>query len=527
MSVSRLPPYPSTQTRKSLSPSQLVTVNQTISSSLLQTLALPTTKRDTPATRAFVSSYTKDAALQVLGSLIWEGQSPLSKDDKIIRKRSLLLAEKLASSPLGLDVQTLLDIAIIYGSTNSSRARQIFTSAFISTPSLVSTFQSEVVPAFTLLLSPSQSSGLYALRKTAHCISSLLRVSPSESIRSFAHNKDFVLALANAYDQGLASIAHSYGGMHLLQQAETRELDEWERIWVETKVALMDAFHILLSTLLSDIAAASGITLASESERTFDVIFNLLELPSSSSSSASTNLPSIPFLNRSLLADYQQSYDLSHTLASALRHAAEKDARIDLLESTLLSLEQTPRGGTNNKKDAGVLKLLLRSSGIPPGVDNIGKGKNHHSNKANKGKAKATPNDRLSPMPAHSSFTPPADHHIDPDIDIKVIQVLDILPEQSPSYIRTLLVHPAYPFRGSAEKVVEALLEGTAPAPEDLEGRGQGEKEHRDDGEELLYVKDRRNVFDDEDMILSQVRVGKKRGYVYPVYLYFCIAKLM
>jgi activating signal cointegrator complex subunit 2 len=240
---------------------------------------------------------------------------------------------------------------------------------------------------------------------------------------------------------------------------------------VETKVSLVDAFHIIVRALLDDMVSSSGAALAIEADRTFDIIFALLSLPSSSQ-------PGTPFLDRSLLADYQQTYDLSRTLASSLRHAEEKDARLDLLESSLRSIN------SSSEKEPGALKILLRSSGLAPGVGN--RAKNYSKTPDTKGKVKDV-------------SLPPVE---DPELDLKVTQVLDILPEHEPEYIRALLVHPFYT---TPEKVVEALLEGTAPSADELTAATAKADEISS------YV--RQNVYDD-DMDLSRVRVGKKNEYV-------------
>ncbi|KAJ7126054.1 hypothetical protein C8R44DRAFT_618190 [Mycena epipterygia] len=456
----RLPSYPSVATRNSLSPSQLAATKNSIAAALLNTAALPPTKRDTPAARNFISTYCKDHARGTLESLIWG--TPIPQDEKLIRKRTLILAEKLAD---GLDLQTLVDLAIIYGRTNATQTRAILEAGLQSTPPEV---ESELVPVLTLLLSSSQ--GLYALRKTGYCISSFLHVCPKKTLRAFSHSKEFIIALAKAYDVGLSALAHSYGGLSV---SDSRESDEWERIWVETKVSLVDAFHIIIRSLLDDMTSSSGAALALEADRTFDIIFTLLSLPSSSQ----PNTGQTPFLDRSLLADYQQTYDLSRTLASSLRHAEGKDARVDLLESTLQSIN------SSTEKEPGALKILLRSSGIAPGVDNLGRG--YQKKPDTKGKGK----DVSAPIPAAE----------DPALDVNITQVLDILPDQPPDYIRALLSHPSY---ATPEQVVGALLEGTAPSPEELQSPPVKSDEIAG------YV--RRNIYEDDAMDMAQLRVGKK-----------------
>jgi len=350
-----LPSYPSKSSIKSLSASQQSTLFQSISTALLQTLALPPIKRDTPATRAFVSSYAREEALGVLANLIWEpeavarstNRNGAKQIDTIIRNRVLLLAEKLATSgPDGLDRHTLLDLSIVYAHTHPTRLKAIFSA---SLPTKLLPSSQEMISAFTSLLSPahsSQTQGLYALRKTSYSLLAILRPSPPALTRLFASSKPFMLAFARAYDDGLAALARAYGGLrgYTYEDTWSGEVDEWERVWVGTKVDLMDSFHLLLGGMVRDLAGGEGLR-GEAAERTFGVIFAVLELPSGSRSSDSDSSgPSTPtpFLNRSFLADYQHSYDLSQTLASALRHAAaekEKDAWLEVLEATLCSFE--------------------------------------------------------------------------------------------------------------------------------------------------------------------------------------------
>ena len=523
-----LPLYPSKSSIKGLSASQQSTLFQSISTALLQTLALPPPKRDTPATRAFVSSYAREEALGVLANLIWEPEAVTRSTNKNgakqidtivnIRNRVLLLAEKLATSgPDGLDTHTLLDLSIVYAHTHPTRLKAIFSA---SLPTKLLPSSQEMISAFTSLLSPahsSQTQGLYALRKTSHSLLALLRPSPPALTRLFASSKPFMLALARAYDDGLAALARAYGGLrgYIYEDTWSGEVDEWERVWVGTKVDLMDSFHLLLGGMVRDLAGAEGLG-GEAAERTFGIIFAMLELPSSSSSSDSDppgHSTPTPFLNRPLLADYQHSYDLSRTLASALRHAAaekEKDARLEVLEATLRSFEvptTTSTTTTTSRKDPGALKILLRSSGVPQGIDNLGRGHGtQHTkqplqtpNTKSKGKGKA-------PAPHQDQ-----NQNEDEDLDLKTTQVLSILPDHDASYIRALLAR-----RGaSVESVVEMLLEGRAEEVGVLRGEGEGEWGGAGGEEEFVYTVERRNVFDDEVMDLSSVRVGKKRFVVF------------
>ncbi|KIK61583.1 hypothetical protein GYMLUDRAFT_566560 [Collybiopsis luxurians FD-317 M1] len=485
--ATKLPPYPSAATRKTLSPTQLATLNETISSCLFDVLSLPPVKRSTPAACNFISSYAEDVAFQTLQTLIWETDSTLSQVEKRIRIRVLHLAEALAKD---LDVQTLLDLAIVYATTNPNRMKVIFD---IGGAGQAST---DLISSFVLLLQSDNSPGLYALRKTSYCISCLLHVATPTMLRAFSQSRDFILALARVYQMGLNDIAHSYGGVNLAGPA-----DDWVKIWLKTKVSFMDSFHTCMVCLLDNIASASDRALAVEAETTFDIVFALLGLNSSSGQ------PRTPFLDQSILADYQQSYDLMRALNTSLRHAVERDARLDLLEASLSSLDI--QSSSQGKKNPGALKLLLRSSGALPGIDYRG---------IDGGKNKEKQNERETFL-SHSPEAPglksgSAAAAYDPDLDIKIRQVLDIFPDQPSDYIRDLFLHPSYPFAGAtdgAARVIAALLEGTAPTWDEVRNasKAAAATQISNPAPQRSHT-ERRNIFDDEAVDISKFRVGKK-----------------
>ncbi|KAI0659726.1 hypothetical protein C8Q70DRAFT_1053569 [Cubamyces menziesii] len=516
-----LPPFPSTRARASLSPSQAATLLQTISAALAQVLSFPDAQITSSANINFIASYAKDAAQQALHTLVWNsdaGSSPkLSQTERKIRHNVFLLAERLA--PLGaLDLQTLVDLSVAFASVSHSRLRALSAAAFVQSPKaseLIEQVQKSAVPAFTALLS-SPTQGLYGLRKTAHILLCFLHPAPPDVTRAFARSKTFMRALATAYDAGLASFAQTYGGFRAISSlladgATTRELDEWERLFLETKVALLDTFHILVRTLLDDVAsvAHAGPALAAQAEPAFEVVFDLLDLPAASGSVAGeTGLPSTPFLNRPLLADYQHAYDFSRTLADALRRT--EDARADLLESSLHAMTLDATGSR-----AGALKLILRSSGVPPGIDNLGRGPAGKSTYHDvKGKG-VDVGERLGSGLGGSSSVPTSDIAGE-QLDIALAQVLDLFPDQDPAYIRYLLSHSDYPYKGDAERLIGALLEGTAPSKADVDEALARERSQppppvqKKQEDEFAFTRGRRNVFDDEVMDLSKVKIGKK-----------------
>ena len=67
---------------------------------------------------------------------------------------------------------------------------------------------------------------------------------------------------------------------------------------------------------------------------------------------------------------------------------------------------------------------------------------------------------------------------------------------------------------GFGPRVVEALLEGTAPPLEAIQQQTTLKFQTPQAPEEFEYTRDRRNVFDGEDMDTSQMRIGKKRFFV-------------
>ncbi|KAJ3848772.1 hypothetical protein EV368DRAFT_48655 [Lentinula lateritia] len=490
--ATKIPPYPSPSARKALSPTQIANLNRTIFACIGDVLSLPSTKRNTPAAHNFVSTYARDAAVQTLEALIWGNGAVSSKVEYAIRSRVLQLAEKLDK----LDVQTLLDLVIVYAKTNLNRLRAVLE---LNSHSLTT---SELVSPFVLLLQFDNSPGLYALRKASHCISSLLHVAPFATLRAFACSKAFVLALATIYHTGMNTVAQSYGGLNLTISGGP-DADDWEKIWLETKVSFMDSFHACMVCLLNGLASASGPNLAAEADATFDIVLALLE------SNSSAEQPQTPFLNQSILADYQQSYDLMRTLSSSLQRAVERDARLELLEASLRELETQSGPAEVGVKNPGALRLLLRSSGVPPGIDNRGIGSGW--NKGN-GKGREKKNGVSISTAAASVVAATSQSISKNDIDVKISQVLDIFPDQKPLYIRDLLLHPSYPFASNsdgAERVIEALLEGTAPSWDEVRNASKAVAADQK-LDPIPPVTERRNIFDEEEVDVSKFRVGKK-----------------
>ena len=93
---------------------------------------------------------------------------------------------------------------------------------------------------------------------------------------------------------------------------------------------------------------------------------------------------------------------------------------------------------------------------------------------------------------------------------------MDILPDYEAPYLRSLLSLPQY--AGNAERVIAALLEGTAPAPgsSSLSSLGANPVVNIVESSQPppSHVKEprieRRNIFNDQVMDASKVTVGKR-----------------
>jgi activating signal cointegrator complex subunit 2 len=487
-----LPLFPSAQARRSLTASQLVRLNESIALALQSVLDIPISKIDPTSARAFVSSYTKEAAQETLDGLLWQptGAGP-STHAKLIRSRSLELARRLAGLPGGLSLETLTDMSIAYAQKNVSRVRDIWSSALKTHPALRTAVAADMVPSFSSLLDLNSISGvgLYGIRKTAHCVSCTVHSVPPEIISTFAKNKEFMVSLAKAYDAGLLALSRTYGGLQHLSSSSSKP-EEWETIWMESKTALLDSFHVLIRHILEAVGSAQpGGALAFEADHAFEVVFGILE--AASSTDRDPTVQRVPFYNQSLLADYQHAYDMKKTLGTALRRADA--ARMDLLDSQLRSLN----GFGDSSKDPGALKLLIRSDGISSSAA---------------GRSSARPQERaIASATAASASSSSQPMSADPNVESQVAQVRELLPDYSETYIRALLVHPDYPYCGNPERVIEALLEGTAPPSNEIEPTvPQNAAIQPVPVERWAYTAERRNVFDDEQVDMSNLRTGKK-----------------
>ncbi|EAU91115.1 hypothetical protein CC1G_03283 [Coprinopsis cinerea okayama7 len=512
-SLTTLPAWPSSSVRKDLTPTQQSSLLSTVSNSLSNAISITTTTKNAKSstgkttkatdslatsTITFLRSYLLDQAFQKLQAAIWVTEDEKSPSEKAIHAKVLKLTERLAEEGGLDDLKILTDLAIVYARSSPSKLRHIFNLCALNSPNVVTEVETALVPSFTAILQSTQ--GLYNQRKAAEVIycfmvacsgaSKIPGIPDAPLLAPFIKHVPFITALSNLYLPGLSSTAWSYGGTRALLSAisavgTTAEVDptEWTTIWVKTKLTLIDSFHLLFKQSLANLTQANGPQqLAEQAETIFSAIFAMLETSTNGSdeSTSSGATPPTPFLNLTLLQDYQRSHDLTQLLTGALSKAQERDARLDILESTLVE-------HGSYSKEPGALTILLHGSGLQrpapsKSVDAKGKGPT------------------TTEVPSTTSYSAEID---DVELVSKTSQILDLLPDLSTQYVGKLLKHPAYD--GNVERVIEALLEGSAPDEATLDSQRQQPVQRQ-----ASPVPERRNIFDDEAVDFSSVRFGKK-----------------
>jgi len=502
-SVPTLPVYPSSATRKGIPPSQLSSLQTTISAALSAVLVAANNLEGSPlkaSSLAFIESYAQDHAFTTLQSLIWDNLPQKTPIEQAIHTQVLSLAQVLADHGLLTNLKLLVDLSVTYARKYPSKTKKLFqTIANYPGSPIAQDIKETLVPSFTQILESSQ--GLYNQRKAAECIYSFILASDhggegQSLLKPFAQNYEFLSAVARLYLPRLANTARSYGGSNALLSVLNSSNDptdptEWTSIYLTTKLTLLDSFHLILKHILSDLTSAKApAQLAARTEAAFSALFAIMDVTSNEPSS-----PPTPFLNYSLLQDYQHTHDLLKILNRVLAKASERDARLDLLDDALASVASL--SGPGQKKNAGALKLLLRGSGlqIPARAKKSMASKEFYHDDGTATSA--------API-ASSSASKPID---DLGLASKVSQVLDLLPDASFDHVSKLLKSDRY--TGNVERVIGALLDGSAPSETVLD-REAAPPTSAPAPTQPVQKYERRNVFDDEVVNLDTVRFGKK-----------------
>ena len=101
---------------------------------------------------------------------------------------------------------------------------------------------------------------------------------------------------------------------------------------------------------------------------------------------------------------------------------------------------------------------------------------------------------------------------IEDRIQEAIVHVLEILPDQDPEFLRRCLEHPNYRSEDGKDKLIASLLDGSIPI--ELMDTTESSAQPTNVDASMQAVERRRNVFDDQVVDFSSLRIGKKRYVV-------------
>ncbi|EJU02280.1 hypothetical protein DACRYDRAFT_99944 [Dacryopinax primogenitus] len=393
----------------------------------------------------FLTSYLHEEASGRLRQLDSELPSD-SAAEFVLRKRAFEVLRRIASVPGTIDPGLLMDAAVVYEGSNHTAMVSLVDEALTVTPALSASLRSEVIPAFVTML-PQPNVTTPALLRSSICLIRLLNC--GSSMVDVLSDNQLILAIAKAYNNTPFPSVES------------------EQLVLQAKANLLDSFRTLIYARTS--AARHQRT---KREGLYELLYLLHDLapptsPPDTQHTASSSL--VARIQAPILAVYESMYGLSKTLEAM---GLVGDATRKYMVQTLKGL-----------RIPGLGQKQVTQPTPPAGLNGSGR----NSNAKGKGRSQA----------------PGSTADETPELELKLTQVLDILPDESPDLIRACLRHP--PFGGSVEQVVAALLEGNIPA----EVRASVGSEERKDAFPLL--ESRRNVFDDDPLDFSKLRIGKNR----------------
>ena len=410
---------------------------------------------------AFLQAYLSDAAQDCLKSLNTPPVVDLaSQSTTLLRQQVLALLGHLAENhPKSITQAILIDTIIVYGPKNAAHIKRFLGDLLGRREPQFKTAIAASLSRMLYEVDTSSRNDFEGICRVAHILATVIRTGVPAILDELVDGNSTLNDIATLYDRNL-----------LNARLDEAPLSRETKSWLQTKVDLLDSFHILFDHLLaSQSYLESGIAL----------LFDL-------TSSANVKEKS-PFVNFPLIADYQRQFDLAVRLKSV--NSTRDDPRLDLLIVTITNLVPT------DPDELGPLSLLLEK---PATNDHA----SYEATRNRKGKGKAAPADE--------------------GVEEAITQILSILPDQDPDFLRKCLAHSRFSGSDRTEKLMSALLEGNVPAelmmadtgsalakepplPMPSTGKGKG-KEH-----EYEYTKDRRNVFDDQPFDISALRIGKKR----------------
>ncbi|KAG9016630.1 hypothetical protein FRB90_002745 [Tulasnella sp. 427] len=424
--------------------------------------------------KEFVNLFLAEAARETMtGDMT---KKSIRGTDYALQDRVFQLTHRLSgsqSSGVRLDEVTLLNLTVACRDDHGRDiARTTIENTAASDPHLGQGILSTIQPILTQPFNEGHDPGTF-LTVRLHLVKILNAVLRCKAnIPLLALAKDLYRALGYCYHTVLDAVAHSYSASGI-RPHEVGPSFKWQLSWMEVKVGILDVFHGLLERALQEAESSEE-----GRHKVFDILLSMVDDSPKKPQSA----PTTWFGNLPLLVDYQHVYHIKEKLSDL---AEGDDAIVDLLLQSLGGLVEShaPREGDA----AGALIILLRDlphTNVLPVIK---------IEKVDKGKGKA----------AVQEEEPETDH----GLDLAVTQVLDILPDENPTFVKTALQDPT--IGRSPEALVAALLEGNLPPPLARIRDGPSEPPVASAPEPASM--ERRNIFDDEEMDFSRLQFGGTR----------------
>lgn len=414
---------------------------------------------------AFLQAYLSNVAQDCLKSL---NATPVngstSQNTTRLRQQVLALLGRLAENhPKSITQAILIDTIIVYGPTNATHVKRFLGDLLGRREPQFKTAIATSLSRMLSELTNSTSNSIEGTRRIAHILATVVRTGVPAILDELIDGNPTINDIAIIYDRILPPFL-------LMAKLGDIPLSSGARSWLQTKVDLLDSLHTLLDHLLaSKRHLDSGITL----------LFDL-------TSSADVK-EKLPFVDFPLIADFQHQFDLAQRLESL--NATRDDPRLDVLINTIANL------AAPDPNALGPLSLLTEK----PATNDTA---SHGAIGSRKGKGRAA--------------------LVDVDMEEAVTEILTILPDQDPDFLRRCLAHSMFTGSDRTSKLVSALFEGNVPVelmaeltsgpsakePSPLPPSTGGGTENEN---EYKYTKGRGNVFDDQPFDISALRIGKKR----------------
>ena len=414
---------------------------------------------------AFLQAYLSDAAQDCLKSLsttpVVDSASP---NTSLLRQQVLALLGHLAENhPKSITQAILIDTIIVYGPKNATHVKRFLNDLLRRREPQFKTAIATGLSRMLFELNNPTGNTIEGVRRVVHILATVVRTEVPVILDELIDGKPTINEITTIYDRTLPPLL-------LNAKLDDVPLSSGARSWLQTKVDLLDSFHTLIDHLLaSKHHLDSGITLLFDLTSSVDVT------------------EKSPFTNFPLIADYQHQFDLAQRLKSL--NTTHDDPRLEVLIVLIADLAPA------DPNELGPLSLLLGKPANSTTASYAATGRR-------KGKGRAAP--------------------VDEDVEEAIAQILSILPDQDPDFLRKCLAHSTFVGPDRMEKLMAALLEGNVPADlvmDETGGSSANEpstlllstEDGKEKEKEYKYTKGRQNIFDDQPFDVSALRLGKKK----------------